>query len=133
MVVFHYPAAQRLAEVSDRRRLDAWMCENGQLAGISLASDQSLCSVAAAGHADDLGNHPIELQLLRILQGLLESLDMRFFSRERTVCACAAGYTNTRVRATGTKLPRMSQVLGKETCQPSGHADNGLAAGPARF
>ena len=54
-VVAHDPAAQRLAQ-SSRRRLDAWMRENGQLAGISFACDQSLWH-RAAGHADDVGNH----------------------------------------------------------------------------
>jgi hypothetical protein len=41
VVVLHDPAAQRPAQ-SSRRCLDAWMCKNGQLAGISFAGDQSL-------------------------------------------------------------------------------------------
>ena len=40
-MVLHDPAAQRLAQ-SSRRRLDAWMSERSQLAGISFAGDQSL-------------------------------------------------------------------------------------------
>jgi hypothetical protein len=98
-------------------------CAGGQLAGIGFASDQSP-QHRPAGHADDVGNHRIELDVC-ILQCLLKSLD---------VAASLANELFARAQQVAQNLglgirheARSDQTMGEKICQPSGIVDVGLA------